>query len=94
MTNSSLFPARDVWSENCNRNRNSEPRKPVRDCNITTPVCVPGDAEQVVQCGAQLLHAGLVRAERDGQDQTTAPVFAPYRGGAGERAHTCMLDMI
>ena len=40
-------------------------------------VCIPGDAEQVVQGGAELLHAGLVWTQRDGQDQTAAPVFAP-----------------
>lgn len=39
--------------------------------------CVPGNAEQVVQCGAELFHAGLIGAERDVQDQTTAPVFPP-----------------
>lgn len=38
---------------------------------------VPGNAEQVVECGAELLHAGLIRTERDVEDQTTAPVFPP-----------------
>lgn len=36
---------------------------------------VPGNAEQVVERGAELLHAGLIGTEGDVEDQTTAPVF-------------------
>lgn len=39
---------------------------------------VPGNAEQVVECGAELFHAGLIWAEGDVQDQTTASVFPPW----------------
>lgn len=42
-------------------------------------VFVPGDAEEIVECGAELFHAGLIWTKRDGQDQTTTPVFAPLR---------------
>lgn len=39
----------------------------------------PGNAEQVVQSRAELLHAGLIWAERDGQDETTAAILPPWR---------------
>lgn len=39
----------------------------------------PWDAEQVVQRSAELLHAGLIWIEGNGQDQTAAPVFASFK---------------
>lgn len=39
----------------------------------------PGNAEQVVQSSAELLHAGLIWAERDGQDESAASILPPWR---------------
>lgn len=46
---------------------------------------VPGNAEQIVECGTELLHAGLIWTERDVEDQTTAPVFPPLKDGKSQR---------
>lgn len=47
----------------------------------------PGNAEQVVQSSAELLHAGLIWAERDGQDEATASILPPWRHTIRDRTH-------
>lgn len=44
-----------------------------------TPVESPWNAEEVVQSDAQFFHAGLLKAQRDRQDEAAAPVLSSYR---------------
>lgn len=54
-------------------------RKQYRNGRKKTPVESPWNAEEVVQSDAQFFHAGLLKAQRDRQDEAAAPVLSSYR---------------